>query len=165
MSSYPSIVYIFPQIVHSLVRRMGSLLTLFKLMNLLIWSKEERFPHFSYPPSMWLMIFLLDCWMSGIFHLELWVLYCLLKNQNCFLSKSTSVFFFCTVLKVMFILWYIILQILAVLIHTCSLCLNQSYFSLTFLVYEYCFDFWELSVVWQLNINSLMLNLHSSKND
>lgn len=40
-----------------------------------------------------------------------------------------------------------------------------SFFFDIFLAYEYCFDFWELSVVWQFNINSLMLNLHNSKND
>lgn len=75
-------------------------------------------------------------------------------------------FFFCTVLKVMFIIWYIIFQILAVLIHTCPLYLNRrSHFFWHFLAYEYCFDFWELSVVWQLNVNCLMLNLHNSKND
>lgn len=40
-----------------------------------------------------------------------------------------------------------------------------SFLFASFLADGYCFDFFGLSVVWQLSINSLMLNLHNSKNE
>lgn len=133
-------------------------------MILLIQSKEERFPHFSHPPSRWLiMIVLLDI---RDFPLRVVHVHCLLKNQNCFLSKSASVFSSVCFKSHIYNMVY----------HFSGSCDFNPYLSSVFkykvlffidicLAYEYCFDFWELSVVWQLNIKSLMLNFHNSKND